>query len=407
MAGSNSNLAFRIRAGAAAAVMTPLIFGFMSYSVYGQIVMEQWSSWGFGRRSMAVAALAVAILELRWLGDLVALVRSRGRSELVVAWRTTPTYLVARMRRRRVLCATGLGVFLALAIGETIFRALDIRPPPRPLSGLADYFAVDNSLNILGLREDWEFISPHDPRLQILFLGDSIVYGDGVERDECFCRFVQQIISPDIPSGVLTINAGFRGTDPGRQWENFRRIQYDINPRIILHVVYPNDLAIDMHRRLDEIYRIRDGDLWVGDESRLLCFAERQIRFHLAWNRAVDYLNGGADEKREAAWAKLENDLIRCKTDSHQRGAVYAIVMFPWLVRLDDYPLTAVHARMETVARRLNVPYLDLLPTFAGRDAEMLRVSLANEHPNVEGHRIAAERIAEFLRAEVLPSIRH
>jgi len=49
------------------------------------------------------------------------------------------------------------------------------------------------------------------------------------------------------------------------------------------------------------------------------------------------------------------------------------------------------------------VPYLDLLEVFAGRDAESLRVSPANEHPNAPAHRLAAERIARFLREEVLP----
>jgi lysophospholipase L1-like esterase len=58
---------------------------------------------------------------------------------------------------------------------------------------------------------------------------------------------------------------------------------------------------------------------------------------------------------------------------------------------------------MHEFASRLGVPYLDLLEAFAGHDAETLRVSLANEHPNALGHRLAAERIARFLRDDVLP----
>jgi hypothetical protein len=58
---------------------------------------------------------------------------------------------------------------------------------------------------------------------------------------------------------------------------------------------------------------------------------------------------------------------------------------------------------MREFASQLDVPYLDLLEVFAGRDAETLRVSPANEHPNALCHRLAAERIARFLRDEVLP----
>ena len=161
-----------------------------------------------------------------------------------------------------------------------------------------------------------------------------------------------------------------------------------------------------MHTCLDEIYRIRDDDVWVGKTSYVLRFAETQIRYWLAWNKTIDYFRGGrTGAERAVAWAKFRVDIRACKAAAENGGAVYALVLFPWLVRLDDYLLTDVHEEMRRVASELDVPYLDLLEVFAGRDAEALRVSLANEHPNATGHRLAADRIVRFLREEVLPTL--
>jgi len=400
--------ALRVYGGAIAAVAVPGGLLLLIYSVSGQIVAEQLQDWGIGKRSTAAAVVVLAILEARWLRTLFGLIRVRGRADVFHAKIMAPSVLASRKRRRLKVGAITLGSLLAFGATEVVFRIFNIRPPSRPRAAPADHFAVDNTLNVLGLREDWSSIADRDPRLRILFLGDSMVYGDGVERDECFCHLVEQRLAADIAQGVITINAGIPGTDPARQLEHYQVLRPALRPDVIVHVVYPNDLEIDMHRRLDEIYRVRDEQSWVGEWSYLLRFAERQIRHGVAWRRTLDYFRGGIDStSRDAAWRRLEQSVKATAEVVHADGAVYALVLFPWLVRLNDYPLDEVHVRMEGVARRLGVPYLDLLPTFSGRDAEKLRVSLANEHPNVDGHRLAAARIAEFLRTEVLPSVRH
>ena len=81
-------------------------------------------------------------------------------------------------------------------------------------------------------------------------------------------------------------------------------------------------------------------------------------------------------------------------------------MQFPVLLRLDDYLLTDVHAKMRALASELKVPYLDLLETFVGLDDLKLRVSRANEHPNALAHIMVAERITRFLRETVLPTRR-
>jgi hypothetical protein len=138
----------------------------------------------------------------------------------------------------------------------------------------------------------------------------------------------------------------------------------------------------------------------------VLRFAERQIRYWLAWNKTIDYFRGGETlAERAAAWETFKADVRKCKATVEDDGAVYVLVLFPWLVRLHDYLLTDVHEQMRDFATELEVPYLDLLEVFAGQDAEGLRVSLANEHPNATGHSIAAQRLARLLREEIMPAL--
>lgn len=338
--------------------------------------------------------------------SLVLLVRARGNAELVCAWLADPQ---ARTRRRHYtlrITAAGVAILAALVTAEIAFRMLDIRPPEIPPIQYADAERVDNHRNAIGLREAWSTIGKDDNRLRIAMLGDSITYGEGVQPEETFSRLVAALLATDWPEGVVTINMGEPGTAPDRQLQKYLAVREQIRPDIVVHVLYPNDLGIELKDLLYRLYRVRDSDLLVGDWSYVLRYVERRIRHEIAWKYTVDYFHGGErSAKRSAAWQRLETDVRACRDAAVDGGAIYCLVQFPWIARLDDYLLDDVHGRSRRMATDMGVPYCDLLPSFAGRDALALRITPANEHPNAAGHRIAAIGVAEFLRREVLPLI--
>ncbi len=391
-------------AGATAALVLPAGGWWFIHSVYSDVLLEWIDEWRLGWWLAATAACVLIIVEVRCLGTFFRLVMANGRMEAFNARLTNPLRIALRGRRRMRVAAVASAVLTAFLASEVVFRVFDIRPPPSPQPAVADYLAVNNTLNAWGLREPWDSLPEADHRFRIVFLGDSIVFGYGIEREVSFCFLLGGMMATSRPEGVRTINMGYWGTAPAWQLEKYLELKDKIRAGVVVHVVYPNDLEIYMHRRLDEIYRIRDGDLCVGEASFVLRYAERTIRYWAAWKRTIDYLRGGRNsEERRRAWAKLKLDVRACRQVVEDGGASYALVLFPWLVRLDDYDLHDVHDTMRAFASELGVPYLDLLEVFAGRDAESLRVSLANEHPNALGHRLAAERIERFLRDEVLP----
>lgn len=353
-----------------------------------------------------LALVTLGAAEIRFVTTLAQLLLAGGSAARLIARRRDPLRRLRIRRIRFAVSAAALATVVAFILAEATFRVFHIQPDPVPQSQYDDDTRVDNTVNALGIREDWDTIAPDDPRLRIGILGDSIVYGYTVEREETFCHLLEGMLAPDVPGGVLTINLGLIASAPFQQVRLYRRLAGILRPDVVIHVLYPNDLGFPLHDSLVRIYRTRDERLWESTSSYVLRFAEEQVRYGLAWRSTVNYFRGGRTPiEREHAWEAFENSVRSCKDAVESGGAFYAIVFFPWLARLDDYLLYDVHARMREFTAELDVPYLDLLSVFEGRDALSLRVSVANEHPNPLAHRLAAQAIAQFVRKDVLPKL--
>jgi len=308
-----------------------------------------------------------------------------------------------RLRAFRIfaVCAS---VIAALALSEVLFRVCEIRPPTH--SPPPDHQKVDDHRNTLGLRERWDRLDTSDKRLRIAFLGDSFTFGESVEPEETFVRLVEPLLVPTWPSGVVTINVGLPGTGPGKQVEKYLEVRQELCPEVLVHVIYVNDIGAHLADLVHWIHSIRDSRLWLGTWSYVLRYAEAQIRYVLARRHTDDFFHGGHTvEERRAAWGTFARDVARCKAAAEEGGAKYCVVLFPWISGLDHYPLTDLHQKILRLASELGVPFVDLLEVFTGLSDASLRISSVDEHPNPEGHRLAARRIALFLTQEVIPNL--
>ena len=79
-------------------------------------------------------------------------------------------------------------------------------------------------------------------------------------------------------------------------------------------------------------------------------------------------------------------------------GIPLLLVIFPLLLDLDAYRFEAVEDEIAHVAVGLDIPVFSLTPAFLGRNAPDLWVASNDQHPNAEGHRIAAERLVPRIR---------
>jgi hypothetical protein len=82
-------------------------------------------------------------------------------------------------------------------------------------------------------------------------------------------------------------------------------------------------------------------------------------------------------------------------------GIPFHLVLFPLLFDLESYAFADVEAEIGRFAADAGLPVFSLTPGFLGQDARSLWVSRFDQHPNEEGHEIAAKTLLPYLRSSL------
>lgn len=289
---------------------------------------------------------------------------------------------------------------------ECTFRIFGIEVPASPPADQIDAFKVRNDLNELGLREAPGFPAPRrEGELRIAVLGDSMTYGEGVEAAQAFPALLSHQLNraewgPDSKKRAVTVvNMGRLGDDTPAEVERFRKLADSIDPDIVLLVMYVNDFAGDRpDDALHRIYRIRDTLSWPSQYSRMYEYVERKIRLRASFNETVRHYRADAERGVEPEALKpVAQAVAELSALCKARKSRLVVCMMPWLVRLRDYPLPAMHAAVQRMSSDLGLPFCDLLPAVAGQGDEAMRVSVANHHPSAAAHARFADYLSDWL----------
>ncbi len=166
--------------------------------------------------------------------------------------------------------------------------------------------------------------------------------------------------------------------------------------------MYVNDFAGAVpspSEALHRIYAIRDAPSALSRLSYLYHYAERKVRLRWAYEETLRYYQADADRGiAPEAFEPVAREVTALSEYARARGTRFVVAMMPWLIRLDDYPLAAMHARVARFCGEQDIPFVDLAPALAGQDDTTLRVSPANHHPSVAAHKLVPEALIAFLR---------
>lgn len=320
---------------------------------------------------------------------------------------------VARRAALRAALAICLGSAVGLVIAEATARLLYEAPwTARLIEEQGAQRRIRERPNHWGLR-DREYPTPRpEGHRRIVVLGDSFTVGLGVPNlEDVFTERIEHALNQAPIAGgarrVDVLNAGSAGSLT-RDWLRiWNRVADKFEPDVVVIVFFLRDgtrrsleraffgpareraeaSARSPLHRWSYLYR------WVRDEY------DRSQAAKLYGESLVSAYLGTPAETQE--WEDAQRNLRHLVALARARGAVAGFVIFPVLVELNaGYPFAEIHRALADFARDdLRTPVHDLLPAFRDRRAQDLWVSPLDQHPNEEGHRIAAQSLLPFVRS--------
>jgi lysophospholipase L1-like esterase len=346
---------------------------------------------------------------------------------------------MAAARRRLLALSLGLGGAALLAgVVELAARGWEARAPdwtvapagpedavllaPHPFllwqqrPGSRQEHGVSVHINSLGLRGPEPTIPKPTGTRRILALGDSSVYGFGVELDDSFPRVAADRLGGQ-EARIEAIPAALPGYSTLQLLNLLELRAMGLEPDLIVVAALWSDhatAAVEDERLLDRYQRFEAGPWGALDRSlrrsalyRVLSWelgvrrgAQAEARAHYAMGEP--HPDGGTHRVPPAAYqANLE--ALAAQAARHDAGLAFLILPHPEDITgraqgessFQDY-----RRAMRAVARAQRAPLVDGAQLFrqAGvTDPDALFWD--NIHPNREGHRLLGEGLAEALAA--------
>jgi lysophospholipase L1-like esterase len=299
--------------------------------------------------------------------------------------------------------------------------------------------------NSLGYRNR-ELGPKSGPR--ILFLGDSVTLGLGVNEEYTFTRLVERL-ARQRNADWETINAGVNGLGTNGELAVLNETGLSVAPDVVVLCFYLNDFLESPGIYLTRLPGILDRS-WLAHQlvnlfaaRHFLASSERESRDSppmlkppdeiYAWQdefrRHSTVLTGSGPVDPDAAalnaavlkafadwggafsphtWGPVEILLEEFARLGRQHHFRFAIAAFPVRQQVEAGPLLDYpQERLRGIAERLQAPYLDLLPVLranhAPRSARDQPVFLDHCHLTPHGHAIVADALASFL-AGIIPA---
>ncbi len=251
-----------------------------------------------------------------------------------------------------------------------------------------------------------------DPaRRHVLVLGDSVVYGTGVEDDETFVRLLDGQLD-----GVQVLNAGI----PGWSIDQYRiyqeRLLPRLDPALVLVGVYAgNDYEVTGHEwnwgASKPLYRVGpDGALVDAARSRgCVDGLARSLLFRVVWARkqlakdAIEFFCKPHTLTWEETERSVAAQLVAIRDAASSAGAPILFLLLPdreQIRRADSARMIYANRYRDLlrIFREEGLPFADLAPRFAAlTDEEEAAAFLDPAHYSPEGHR----RVARWIREEI------
>jgi lysophospholipase L1-like esterase len=245
-------------------------------------------------------------------------------------------------------------------------------------------------INSDGFRDD-EYPIEKGDRWRIIFLGDSLTFGWGVEKEQSFEHLIEKALDAKKPTEIINFAAG-----------NYNTVQ-EVNLFLEKGLEYRPDQVVLFYFINDaEPVPQRARFAWLG-HFRIATFYWSRVKALLARldpSTSFEDYYASLYKPGTQGWSDSRAALLELQEICRERGIVLQVVLLPELHRLVDYTFAREHALVSSFLRGNGIPVLDLAPSFANEtDPTSLWVALDDAHPNAKAHRSIANYSADFIAA--------
>ena len=265
-----------------------------------------------------------------------------------------------------------------------------------------DYFdsrgCVTYHINRWGYRgQDFTLEKPADV-YRIVFLGDSFTFGEGTPEPLLYTSLLKVSLEGRRIDGrrIELINLAIPGDDGTKELVTYSEFGRALAPDWVIVQWNTNDLPLsvvgeDHFRLLANRYRaLFEANPWKW--SRLFSTLYFNIELHSISRELVTVTKERA-EKESGAFGSI--GLLRSVTQAD--GADFTVLVFPEIIRFNDYPYATVVDLLKEYCRNEQVSTVDLLPALSQHRDRDLWVYETDHHPNRVAHAIAARELLKFV----------
>lgn len=312
---------------------------------------------------------------------------------------------------------------VAVVAAEIAVRIFGLAPGINPLSLSSPngtFVSSDNPLlkyvpkpgspgiSSYGIRDRELQLAKPPGTFRIVVVGDSVAYGycndhESIEPDRTFPKQLERILNQERWAGsksIEVINLGVSGYDTSEEAEFLRQKGLPLGPDLVLIAYCLND-AMDASY---ELYVFRRKPGWTEFDrntftptvgSRLF---QHSHLFRVVWQRwrVLFPPPDVAGEKR------VESALDEIVGMSRQDEFAVGMAIFPMFENFERYARAGRHRWAREQAEQRSFFVVDLLPVFrsaSGADTHRFQGRCNREHPDEEGHALAARAIADYLES--------
>jgi len=253
----------------------------------------------------------------------------------------------------------------------------------------ATLMGVDIAINSDGLR-DREYPVARDRAYRMIFLGDSLTLGWGVERTETFEHLLEERYNRQGRGSVEILNFGIGNYNTAQEAALFAKKGLKYRPDRLVVFYFINDAEPTPTPSRWE---------FLG-HSRLITFY--WSRLNILWSRLSgrDFLEqyGSLYHEGQPGWEAAKEAFVRLKGLCATNGIDLRVVLLPELHELKNPPFRREYSMVSQFLTAGEIPVLDVTAAFAGvADPVSLWVAVDDAHPNATAHALIADASQHFL----------